>query len=343
MGIVFAFLIAIAGGAGTAAIGIALASAYASATRMSSFEGKSGYFVFFVGGIGGFLLGFAASGAWSLSAQGYPFWSAPPILLALLIVGAAIGRAGIAAAIWARGELAANTAKPSLAFEIRTLDGSPLPEPLRVSVLEPPHASREADASRTGPSSAAGSAELYLRTSQRDLIVFRPGETDVFFRVQVGATPRHSDAFEPWRGPDRAFDPGAGRVVPLAAGGAIEARWRVRDPNVEYLRPIYDVEIEAAGVGDGEARTTTVFAETRLTGSLARGEDGVWRGGIQMAGPKESRVTVAWPSGRETAFDIAAPKPPPWPLSLVRPAPPDADFRPWVTASDATRYRLRLR
>lgn len=228
MGPFLFLLIAPLGALAGAGLGVALASAYASAANMSSREGKSGYFMGAAGGICG-LAGFASAGVASLTWTGSSLSSSLLFVLLYAVALGALTFGGFAVAAWARGGLAVNRAKPELLIELR----GALPDHPRISIQERSETPRPIENLQRGaPDMASGSTELFVRTLWRTLIVSGP-DGERFFEIAAGATPRHTDEPGPWRKADR-FHPAEGGGT--SDRGTVELRWRVRDPNVEYAR-----------------------------------------------------------------------------------------------------------
>lgn len=227
-----AFLAGILGAAAGAALGAGLASVLAPALGITGFEGAAGYFVVFVGGPVGVLLGFVLGAGFILRRSGHRGFAALGGRLALLLACVvALGAAGLGAFWLMRPIVNPDGPAPQLMFEIRLPPGA-----------EPPPADRDAVELQTGRNRMparlagmrreggravlAGSVEMYYRTSQRVLVLTMPDKTDVLFDIRLGRSPDHASSFTAWRQADHIAPPGKAEIRRGTAADGYEIRYR---------------------------------------------------------------------------------------------------------------------
>ena len=142
-----------------------------------------------------------------------------------------------------------NAAKPQALFEIRLPPGSKLADDRRGIEVE-------LNTDRNGASAflheewrhdgnrpvISGGVELAFRTTQRILVLKIKGEPDRLFRLELSGKPVHSDEFGAWQPVDFVAD-GPIEPRPATAADQFDIRYRSRDPNVEFSRPIIAFEL----------------------------------------------------------------------------------------------------
>jgi hypothetical protein len=240
-----------------------------------------------------------------------------------------------------------NSAKPQLVFEMRFAPGISADRIAAASVELQSEGSTEwfdhAVAAADGRLVRRGGAEILHRAAGRMLVLRMSGEPDRIFRLAIKPTPEHSDALGPWQRADYLFPAGAERSQPVLPNDPFEIRYRVRNPQVEFSRPIVEFELELPSATplpeDREAVTVTArFADNAERGSLhnenwrrVEGDRVILHGIAQMAGPAGSTVEVAIPNGPVRMFDVPATPPTPWPWNLFEEdRPPRSDaYGPW--------------
>jgi hypothetical protein len=346
------YLLSLLAGVAGAVIGYlcaaAIGSALATAFQMSSFEGASGHFVAFVAGpvgaIGGLVLGMYLVLRFYGGFRGFSAVAGRMVLIVFAIGALVAG--GIMLRL-ATLDGFPNSAKPHLVFEMRFASGI---SPDRIAAASVELQSEGATTWFNEPAPVAdgrlarrGGAEILRRVSSRLLVLRMFGEPDRIFRLAIKPTPEHSDALGPWQRADFIFPKGAERSSPVPATDPFEIRYRVRNPQVEFSRPIVEFELElpAATPLPEDHETVAVmarFADNSERGVLRKeswrrieGDRVILHGIAQMAGPAGSTIEVAIPSGPIRMFDVNVAPPAAWPWNLLekdRPARSDA-FGPW--------------
>jgi hypothetical protein len=348
------FLIALAGAvAGIVAGFFAGAGAgmlIAAATRMSSFEGASGYFVVACGLVvalfGPFL------GVW----LAFRFAGKPANIGAVagytgLSVGAIVAVAAgiIVLKLLLDDTLNRNAAKPQALFEIRLPPGAALPERRGIEIeLNTPKNSASAflhDQWRTDGNRPviSGGVELAYRTSGRILVLKVKGEPDRLFMLKLPGKPGHSDEFGAWQSIDFVAE-GSGQPRKATPANQYEVRYRVRDPNVEFSRPIIDFELSmpASKPLPEDIKSITVKAieaQNDMGGAInpetvkRENERVMLSGSVQLAGDTHSLIAVTLPDQPTWLFEINLP-PLTWVKETIRyattsPADDTRTFGPW--------------
>lgn len=340
------YLLALLAGVAGAVIGYlsasAIGTAMAVAFRMSSFEGASGHFVAFVAGPIGAIAGLALGIYLMLRYYG-GFSGFSAIAGRMALTAAAIGALAVGGILIRLATLDpfANRLKPQLLFEMRFPEGIS-PDKLAATTIElhagdSPAAPAwfDRDTSTAGDRPAhRGGVEIMSRASSRLLVLRMAGEPDRLFRLAIKPVPEHTDTFGPWRRADYMFPEGAERSRPAPANDPFEIRYRVRNPEVDYIRPIVEFELELPATtplpGDyEEVAVTTRFADNVGRGSLHQeswrrmeGDRVVLHGIAQVAGPARSSIEIAIPNQPVLAFDVSVTPPMPWPWNLLQ------DLRP---------------
>jgi hypothetical protein len=322
-----ALLGGLVGLAGGAMAGGLAGSAIAAATHMSSFEGAAGYFVVFVCAPLGALAGLPA-GVWlALRLRGGRRGVVPVVLYSGLTVGVVVaGAAAVIMTMLALDETLNRNAAPLQAlFEIRLPPGKRLAEGRRSVEIELDthrntapaflHDAWPLDGDRLVIS---GGVELAFRSAERLLVLKIKGEPDRLFRLELPGKPAHSDAFGSWHLVD--FVGGAGeRPRKATAADQYEIRYRVRDPNVEFSRPIvaFELSLPASTVLPSDPQAIAVRAEeaenTMKGGiqaeSISREADRVTLPGtVQLAGDTHSLLAITLPDQPTRLFDITLPR-----------------------------------
>jgi hypothetical protein len=324
------FLIALLGGVvglvGGFFAGAFIGMAIAVATHMSTFEGAAGYFAVFlcgpIGGIFGLVLG-----VWlALRRCGGPKSFFALLAYSGLSLGAivAVSAGVIMLLLFFDETLNRNAAKPQALFEIRLPPGTKLPDNLRgIEVeLNTDKASASAYFDKESHSDGdrpviSGGVELAFRTSRRILVLKIEGEPDRLFMLKLPGKPGHSDNFGPWQRVDYLADAGD-QPRKATPADQFEIRYRPRDPNVEFSRPIiaFEFSLPAAIPLPDDLNSIVVTAEearNKMDGaidaeSVHRENDRVMIGGtVQLAGDTRSLIAISVPNQRTQVFEIALP------------------------------------
>ncbi|MGN6573159.1 MAG: hypothetical protein ACTHLO_17275 [Pseudolabrys sp.] len=204
---VLAFFAAIAGAIGGFFAGAAIGSVAATAFGVSAFEGGAGYFAAFVFGLPGGLTGFTI-GLWLAFrfGGGHRGFSAiagrSVIVIVAIVVAATLG----VQLRFATSDDFPGGASPQMDFEIR------LPANAVITGKQGGDIEMQAGSQRSGGllrdewlrrdgdrPVLVGFVSLYTRTSQRMLVVSRPGEPKLLFAIRLSATPATSDAYGDWQ------------------------------------------------------------------------------------------------------------------------------------------------
>jgi hypothetical protein len=203
---ILAFFAAIVGATAGFFLLAALGSVLAPVLGVSSFEGAAGYFAVFVlgpiGGLTGLVLGL-----WLVFRYkgGHRTFSAIAGRSAIVVVAIVVVAAAGVQLRLATLENFANGPAPQLAFEIR------LPANAAIS-RQGLDFEMQAGSQRSGGflrdpwlrqdgdrPVLVGFVPLYTRTSQRMLVMSRPGEPKLLFNIRLSATPTPSDSFGDWQ------------------------------------------------------------------------------------------------------------------------------------------------
>jgi hypothetical protein len=353
------FLIAlVCGGIGLVAgffAGAFVGAGIAAATHMSTFEGAAGYFAVFVCGPIGALIGLVV-GVWlALRMRGvkggigvvatYSVTS----LVAIIAVSAAV--------IWLMltfdTTLNRNSAPRQVLFEIRMPPGTKLAADRSGIEIELNTDRNSATAYKTQEEYQYddgdrpvifGGVEIAFRTSSRIIVLKSKGEPDRLFRLNLAANPSHSDAFGPWQPIDWIAEANAQQPRKATPDDKYEIRYRVRDPNVEFSRPIiaFELSLPAGTPLPDDVKTIKVVAleaANDMDGSInaesiKRDGDRVTLGGtVQIAGETHSLIAVSVPNQPTRLFEIKLP-PLTWITETIRyatssPANDTRTFGPW--------------
>ena len=364
------FLLALIGGiAGLVAgffAGAVAGTLIASATHMSNFEGAAGYFAVACGLVGtviGLFLGvwlafrlrgerknIGAVAAYSVLSLGAIVAVSAGIIMLKLLLDDTLNR---------------NAAKPQALFEIRLPPGTTLPENRGGIEVE-------LNTDKNGASAffhkewrndgqrpvISGGVELAYRTTGRILVLKMKGEPDRLFKLKLSGKPGHSDDFGPWQPVDFVAE-GAGQPRKATPADQYEIRYRPRDPNVEYTRPViaFELSLPAATSLPDELKSVVVKAveaQNDMEGTLnaetlKRENDRVTLGGvIQLAGDTHSLIAITLPNQPTWLFEINLP-PLTWITETIRyattsPADDTRTFGPWQnvgTVREAGRKETR--
>ncbi len=359
------FLVALIGGAiglvGGFVAGAFVGAGIAAATHMSTFEGAAGYFaVFFCGPIGA-LIGLVL-GVWialrlrgtRAGVGGVAVYSVASLATLLAASAAVIGLM-----LAFDSTLNRNSAPKQAMFEIRLPPGTRLDPDRRGIEVElnternSPVAFLRDDWRTDGDRPViAGGVDLYFRASSRIIVLKLAGQPDRLFLLKLAANPSHSDSFGPWQPIDWVAEPNDPAPRKATAADQFEIRYRVRDPNVEYGRPVIAFELDlpasVARPQDLQAiKVVTEEAENDMKGALdpeslkKSGERLTVAGTAQLAGETHSMLVIALPDRPALLFEIKLPAYS-WVTDTARYAlsslrgsgPPQAEFGPWqnVTA-----------
>jgi hypothetical protein len=346
------FLVALVGGVVGLGAGALAGALIAAATGMSNFEGAAGYFAVFACAPIGALVGLLA-GVWvALRLRGGSRSVTAVLVYGALTLGTVVaGGAGVVALMLLFDEtLDRNAAKPQALFEIRLPPGSRLDEDRRAIEVE-------LDTDRSSASAffheewrhdddrpvISGGVELALRTTERILVLKIRGEPDRLFRLELPGKPGHSDEFGPWQPVDFVAD-GGPQPRRATAADRYDIRYRARDPNVEFSRPIIAFELsqpEAIALpGDlGSIAVETQEAQNTMEGAIAADslerENGrvTLAGTVQLAGDRHSLVAITVPGQPTCLFEVTLP-PLAWVTETIRhattsPADDRRPFGPW--------------
>ncbi len=234
---ILAFLAAIAGIAIGFFLAAALGSVLAPALGISNFEGAAGYFAVFllvpVGGLIGLVLGL-----WLVFRYkgGHRTFSAIAGRSAIIVLAIAVVAAASVQLRLATLENFSNGPSPQMEFEIRlpvnaTIDRQGLDFEMQGGSQRSGGFLRDEWLRHDGDRPVlVGFVPLYTRTSQRMLVVSRPGEPKLLFQIRLSATPAASDRYSDWQRVDFLDDMKADST-PRRPGGAenFEIRYRVPD------------------------------------------------------------------------------------------------------------------
>lgn len=341
--------------------------AIAAATNMSTFEGASGYFAVFLCGPIGALIGLVA-GVWlTLRLRGVrtgivTVASYSAASLVTLIAGAA---AIIFLMLTFDTTLNRGSAQPQALFEIRLPPGTKLDEHRRGIEIEL-NTDRNSASAFLGTHwyndgnrpVVTGGVDLAFRTTSRIIVLKIKGEPDRLFRLNLAGKPGHSDDFGPWQRIDWVADAGDQPPRKGTPTDQYEMRYRVRDPNVEYSRPIIEFELDlpAATPLPSELKTIKVVTEEGQnsmdgaigTASLQKDGDRVTISGtVQLAGATHSLLAIGLPDQPARLFDITIPAHA-WITDTIRDAiawrrseAPPAHFGPWQNVSSVREPGLK--
>ncbi|MFN3657898.1 MAG: hypothetical protein ACK4UO_11645 [Pseudolabrys sp.] len=232
-----AILAAIAGGAVGGVAGTLLGGVLAPVFGVTGFEGAAGYFAVFLFGLPGGVIGLV-TGLWLVFRYkgGHRGFSA--IAGRSMIVIAALGAIAFAAIQFqlATSENFASGPSPQMDFEVRlppntTIARQGLDFEMQAGsqrsggLLRDPWLRQDGDRAVL-----VGFVPLYTRTSQRMLVMSRPGEPKLLFSIRLSATPKTSDDFGAWQRVD-FIDEAKADSSPRRPGPAedYEIRYRVPD------------------------------------------------------------------------------------------------------------------
>lgn len=236
---VLALLAAVVGAALGFGIGAIAGTLLAPALGISSFEGAAGYFVMFVCGPVGGLIGLIGAATWVLHRRGHRTFGAIAGrlgLIGLVIVGLTAGGLGL---LYMSGDiLNPNGAPPQLLFEIKLPPNDEPPSAagtLEINLDTPKNrmpGSWSADKVRheNGRAVISGRVELYYRTSARMLVMKLPNKQDIIFQLKLAASAKHSDELGPWYPANFVSEPGQERPRKATAAESYEVRNRVSWP-----------------------------------------------------------------------------------------------------------------
>jgi hypothetical protein len=350
------FLIAVIGGAIGLVAGF-LAGAFAgagiaAATHMSNFEGAAGYFAVLCGLFGAVIGLFL--GVWvALRIRGGPKSFAAVIVYGVLSAGSLLAAAAgvIALMLFFDGALNRGSSKPQALFEIRMPPGSKLADDRRGVRIELNTDKNSADAFISKEQHddgdrpvISGGVELAFRTSSRIIVLKMKGEPDRLFRLNLSGRPGHSDDYGPWQPIDWVAEADAQQPRRATAADQYEIRYRVRDPNVEYSRPIiaFELNLPAATTLPDDLKSIEVKAfeaANDMDGAInaetvKRDGDRLTLGGtVQLAGELHSLIAITIPNQPTRLFEIKLP-PLTWITETIRyattsPADDNRTFGSW--------------
>jgi hypothetical protein len=235
---ILAFLAGVIGAGAGFFLAAALGSVLAGALGVSSFEGAAGYLAVFgfgpVGGLVGLILGLALvfrykGGYRGLSAIAGRSAIVVAAILILVVVGVQVRLATL--------EGFPDGQTPQLDFEIR------LPAQAATPSRQGLDFEMQAGSQRSGgllPDEwlrrdserpvLVGFVPLYTRTSQRMLVVSRPGEPKLIFHIRLSPTPTASERYGEWQPVDFIDDAKADSTLRRPGPGEnFEIRYRVPD------------------------------------------------------------------------------------------------------------------
>jgi hypothetical protein len=133
--------------------------------------------------------------------------------------------------------LGSNSLPPALVFEIRLPPGASAPaqpNDIRIDLntdknVMPASLASPAVRMQDGRAVIEGTAELYYRTSQRQLAVALPNQPVRLFVLKLRASPAPSDEFGAWQRVDFIDDRTSGQPRKADASDGFEIRYRVED------------------------------------------------------------------------------------------------------------------
>ena len=330
-------------------------SLIATATHMSTFEGAAGYFAVLIGLLGAAVGLFA--GVWiAFRITGKRAGLGGVMVYGALSLGAVI--ACSAGVIWLMlffdSTLNRGSAKPQALFEIRMSPGTKLADDRSDVEIELNTDQNSAYAYKSKKEYqyndgdrpvVSGGVDLAFRSSSRIIVLKRKDEPDLLFRLNLPGKPGHTDAFGPWQPIDWVAEAGAQQPRKATAADKYEIRYRVRDPNVEFSRPIvgFELNLPAATTLPEDVKSIEVKAlegNNDMDGSISaesvkRENDRVTLGGtVQLAGELHSMIAISIPGQPAQLFEIKLPTTI-WITETIRYAttsPPDESssvFGPW--------------
>ncbi len=327
-------------------------SLIASATHMSNFEGAAGYFAILIGLLGAVIGLFL--GVWlAFRLQGKRRSIAAVVAYGVLSLTATIAGAAsvIMLMLFFDDTLNRGSSKPQALFEIRLPPGTKLPENRRGIEVE-------LNTDKNGTSAyfdkewhsdgdrpvISGDADLAFRTSSRIIVLKIKGEPDRLFTLKLSGKPGHSDAYGPWQPIDWVADAGD-QPRKATPADQYEIRYRPRDPNVEFSRPIiaFELSLPAAMPLPDDLKSIgvkAVEAENDMDGAIdpekvKRENDRLTLGGtVQLAGDLHSRIAISIPNQPTRLFEIKLPALI-WITETIRyattsPADDTRTFGPWL-------------
>ncbi len=236
-GVLFGILAGILGTGAGLVLGFTLGAALATVFHVSSFEGEAGYFAAAIALIVTLLVAPAAI-IFTLYWRGVRgLW----LLVGLVAVGASLfAIAALGFGIWYAGQphvLNPNGPTPLLEFEVKPPPGESLES---LTEVQP-----ELDTDRNSipgywrtaqpqnSQTRVGYVELYLRTSQRLLVLKFPGREDRVFRLRLPASPldRKYHAWSDWQNPDFTAK-GGQQPSRFSAANEYQIRYRVNSDDL---------------------------------------------------------------------------------------------------------------
>ena len=303
-------------------------SLIATATHMSTFEGAAGYFAVLIGLLGAAVGLFA--GVWiAFRITGKRAGLGGVMVYGALSLGAVI--ACSAGVIWLMlffdSTLNRGSAKPQALFEIRMSPGTKLADDRSDVEIELNTDQNSAYAYKSKKEYqyndgdrpvVSGGVDLAFRSSSRIIVLKRKDEPDLLFRLNLSGKPGHTDAFGPWQPIDWVAEAGAQQPRKATAADKYEIRYRVRDPNVEFSRPIvgFELNLPAATTLPEDVKSIEVKAlegNNDMDGSISaesvkRENDRVTLGGtVQLAGELHSMIAISIPGQPAQLFEIKLP------------------------------------
>ena len=198
----------------------------------------------------------------------------------------------------------------------------------------------------------SGGVELAFRTTQRILVLKIKGEPDRLFRLELSGKPGHSDEFGAWQHVDFVAD-GPIQPRPATAADQFDIRYRSRDPNVEFSRPIIAFELSlpaATGLPTDHESIVVEAQEAQNTMEGAIHADSIKRengrvtlaGTVQLAGDTHSILAITLPDQPTRLFEVTLP-PLTWITETIRhattsPADDRRTFGPWQQVASFARW-----
>lgn len=212
MKIIVAFLAGLLGAVAGFFAGLGIGMLLVDVLRISSFEGQSGYFVFFIAAAGCLVGFFAAVILTLIFYGGHRRIGALAGRVALIVIAlAAIVTVGIQVRLANLEHFSGPN--PRMLFEIRLPEGAPVPNRADINI------ELHAGSQRVGPQLEdnwiwhdgnrpvlSGFTPLYTRTSPRLLIVSLPGTPKLIFSIKLASTPRTAKFYGDWQRVDYLDD-----------------------------------------------------------------------------------------------------------------------------------------
>lgn len=235
MSVLIAILAGLAGGAASGVAGYLVTVLVCQALQVHDRDGAIGYLGMFLGFFAG-VAGMILSIVLTLRLRHEPtsaIFAQTPMALAGIVALVALG---IVVYYNSHDHPVVNGAPPILDFELQPPPNSDLPNPKTVRIRLQAGDKRADgwwDDAQTeqvnGRPVLTGHLQLYLRTSQRLVILQFPGQEDHLFKLRLPASPlgRKYQKWSDWQPSDYVFTPASNVGRRVAAGNAYQIRYLV--------------------------------------------------------------------------------------------------------------------